>query len=395
MANEGKYPAAALVSVIIPAYNAQRFIERTLVSVLNQSHKEIEVIVVDDGSTDDTAAIVRRIGTGDSRIRLVQQKNAGVAAARNFGIQLSHGAYVAPVDADDLWHPSKLEKQLRVFDAGGNELGLVYTLYRTIDAEDRLILTPTRTHPAGWVFMQHLGQNFIGNGSSLLIRRDVLVERGGYSSRLRNSGAEGSEDFFLQLGIASKYRFGVVREHLVGYRRTPGNMSRDYVRMLISKQLALGSFVPICSEAVRPILLDVMLRNDIEIARLGLKTKRFAAVGRNTANLFWRSPARFAKLVDTFVSIALRKTKERFRTMDNDDGPGTEIARNFWTYKVDEFVFVHIGVNQEHRTLLESLATMDSDLGPGKAYLTAPPELGTLDTLIEYRNSNHLAAVET
>ncbi|RVC64827.1 glycosyltransferase family 2 protein [Mesorhizobium sp.] len=375
LAGNSQHSADALVAVIIPAYNAEPFIERTLASVLAQTHRNIEIIVVDDGSTDGTTSIVRRLADGDGRIKLIQQKNGGVASARNAGIRASKGIFIAPLDADDLWHPTKLEKQLRVFATAGNDLGLVYTLYRTIDADDMVVFTPKRTHPNGWVFMQHLGQNFIGNGSSPMFRRDVLFEMGGYSSRLRDSGAEGCEDFFIQQSIASKYRFGVVEEHLVGYRRTPGNMSADFVRMLISRRIVLESVLARCTEAVKPALLDAIFRTDVEIAKLGLMTRRFARVARHCANMLWRSPVQFAKLVAAFAAIFLRNAKRLLPRPENHDR-GSEIGRNFWNYSIHEFA--DCTENANHRVGLSNLALVDEKLGPSRAYLTRPPEQGTL-----------------
>ncbi|WP_292443698.1 glycosyltransferase family A protein [Mesorhizobium sp.] len=375
MTVEAQPSAPVLVAVIIPAYNAEAFIERTLSSVLAQTHKNLEIVVVDDGSTDGTVSIVRRLADRDRRIKLLQQKNGGVASARNAGVRASKAIYIAPTDADDLWHPTKLEKQLRVFAAAGNDLGLVYTLYRTIDANDMAIITSRRTHPDGWVFMRHLGQNFIGNGSSAMFRRDVLLEMGGYSSRLRESGAEGCEDFFLQLSIASKYRFGVIEEHLVGYRRTPGNMSRDFVRMLLSRRMILESFLARCAEDVKPVLLDLMFSNDVEIARLGLKTHRYAAVAMNCAKMLWLSPVQLPKLVNRFVAIFLRNVRQAARQPGSDDG-SSGIGKKFWDYATDEFV--DSGENANYRVVLDNLAAMDDRLGPNAAYLTQLPEQGAL-----------------
>ena len=379
---------AALVSVVIPAYDAEGFIERTLASILNQTYRNIEVIVVDDGSSDATVSIVRRHAVDDRRIRLISKENGGVASARNVGILASRGDYVAPADHDDLWHPTKLDKQLRVFAADNQELGLVYTLYRTIDNDDRLILTAKRADPSGWVFMQHLGQNFIGNGSSLMFRRNVLMEMGGYTSRLRDNGVQGSEDFFLQLSVASKYQFGVVREHLVGYRRTPGNMSRDFIRMLISRRMVLESFMQRATDEVRAVLVDVIFRNDVEIARLGLKSKRYAAVAKNSGILLMRSPLQFAKLVGALGSILLRKTKERVKP--EQQAVSSTSGRSFWDYDPGEFV--HSGENTAYRAVLDRFAAMDARLGPLGGYLNQPPEAGTIEAVRPATNARLMPA---
>jgi glycosyltransferase involved in cell wall biosynthesis len=107
-----------LVSVIVPAYNAASTVQETLHSVLAQTIARIEVIVVDDGSTADTAAAVVEIAAHDPRVRLERQPRCGVAVARNRAIQCASGEFIAPVDADDLWHPTKLERQLERFQGG-------------------------------------------------------------------------------------------------------------------------------------------------------------------------------------------------------------------------------------------------------------------------------------
>jgi glycosyltransferase involved in cell wall biosynthesis len=116
-----------LVSVVIPAYNSEGTISSTLESVLEQTYGNLDVVVIDDGSTDATPKNVRAFFS-DPRVRLIQQTNQGVVAARNPGVQETRGEFVAPCDADDLWHPTKIEKQMKVMHAGGEELALVYTL---------------------------------------------------------------------------------------------------------------------------------------------------------------------------------------------------------------------------------------------------------------------------
>ncbi|MBI4402274.1 MAG: glycosyltransferase family 2 protein, partial [Nitrospirae bacterium] len=121
------------VSVVIPLYNARDVIRHTIASVLAQTWKDYEIIVVDDGSTDGSGAVVRGIG---DHIRYVRQENAGVARARNRGIAESTGAAIALLDHDDLWHPTKLEKQVQVLERQP-EVGMVITDVAHIDREGR------------------------------------------------------------------------------------------------------------------------------------------------------------------------------------------------------------------------------------------------------------------
>lgn len=225
-----------LVSVVIPAYNAECTLGATLDSVCAQSHRALEIIVVDDGSTDATAEIAQVRATRDPRVRVLRTPNRGVAAARNAGIRASAGAFVAPVDADDLWHPDKIAHQLAAMLAGGDAIGFVYTPYRLIDAEDR-VLTSRADIVEGATFQRLLLLNFVGNGSALLIRRAAFDAVGGYDSHLRDEGVQGCEDYLLQLLIARHWKVACAPYYLTGYRRVAGAMSSDDLRMLRSKLL--------------------------------------------------------------------------------------------------------------------------------------------------------------
>ncbi|MCJ8280869.1 MAG: glycosyltransferase family 2 protein, partial [Rivularia sp. ALOHA_DT_140] len=118
------------VSVIIPAYNAMGFLPETLESVLQQTFTDFEILIINDGSSDDIVEWASKIS--DSRVRLITQINQGVSAARNTGIRNSQGEYIAFLDADDLWEPTKLEKQVNCLKANPG-VGLVYTWTTFID----------------------------------------------------------------------------------------------------------------------------------------------------------------------------------------------------------------------------------------------------------------------
>ena len=164
-----------LVSVVIPAHNAAATIGETLLSVRSQTHRMLEILVIDDGSTDGTADIVRAHAALDSRIRLVQLKNGGVAAARNRGIEEAAAGLVAFVDADDLWAPHKIEKQIAALRKEGPSVALVYTWWARIDAASRIT---TRCGPteAGDVLERLCLDNFVGNGSSILVTKADRIQ---------------------------------------------------------------------------------------------------------------------------------------------------------------------------------------------------------------------------
>lgn len=229
-----------LVSVIIPAYNAAAFIRETLESVLAQTHEQLEVIVVDDGSTDSTAQIVRAVAARDPRVVLLHQANGGVAAARNLAIAHSKGEFVAPIDADDVWFPQKIEKQLQRMQDAGPAVGFVYTSSVSIDEESLVIGVSPAGQIEGEVLRALVYRNFTGNASTPLIRRSCLDEVGGYDSELRAQGGQGCEDWDLALRCAAHCRFAVVPDYLVGYRRLTSSMSQNHGSMHKSYELVMA-----------------------------------------------------------------------------------------------------------------------------------------------------------
>lgn len=230
-----------LVSVIVPAFNAERTIDRTLFSVRAQTHRDLEIIVVNDGSTDGTGERVLAQAAEDSRIRLVTQANGGVAAARNRGVAESHSEFVAPIDADDLWHPEKIARQLAAI-VGRDEIGLVATAYCVIDEDDRVVAEIGGRPPRRTGFKDLCRRNFIGNGSSALMRRSVVEEVGGYDKTLRDRDGQGCEDLKLYLQIADGRKIAFLPDPLTAYRRGASNMSGDTAQMLRSFDMVADEF---------------------------------------------------------------------------------------------------------------------------------------------------------
>ena len=230
------------VSVIVPAYNAELTIDETLRSVRSQTYRNLEIIVVNDGSSDRTREIARSHALSDSRLRLIEQGNMGVASARNRGVQESTGPLIAPIDADDLWHPDKISRQFQLLRDAGDRVGLVYCWYATIDARSRVRSLNHRPTEEGEVIESMCARNLVGNGSSALMRKSAILEASGYDESLRARNAEGCEDYKLYFRIAEHHHFAVVRDHLTGYRQTKTNMSSDVLSMLRSRDLVAAEF---------------------------------------------------------------------------------------------------------------------------------------------------------
>lgn len=221
-----------IVTVVVPAYNARETIAHTLASIQAQSLREIEIRVVDDGSRDDTRAIVAGLAGQDPRIVLLAQANGGVARARNTGLAEASGRFAAFCDADDIWHPAKLERQVSSM-AAEPEAGLSYAWHRRIDPEDRLLAASATPRIEGWVLHRHLEWNFISNGSTVLVPTPLAREIG-FEPALHDAGNQGCEDYLFQLLIARQHRFVCVPAFLVGYRIGQGGMSRGVDRMIRS-----------------------------------------------------------------------------------------------------------------------------------------------------------------
>jgi glycosyltransferase involved in cell wall biosynthesis len=281
-----------LVSVVIPAHNAERFISRTLESALAQSYDPLEVVVVDDGSTDQTAILVEEAAARDNRIRLFRTQNSGVAAARNLGISEARGKLIAPLDADDLWHPEKIARQVRVMQTSSPRVGLVYCWSIEIDDND-FIITPlsclgSESTPQGRVTEELAKSNFLNSGSSPLIKRSCIDAVGGYDPTLRPHGAE---DWKLYLALSEICEFAAVPEYLVGYRRWSGSLSRNVTGMARSAQLvaswAFEKWPNLPEEVKRQSIYNL----NVHLARLAFDNNQFLVALKYHARAYGARPA--------------------------------------------------------------------------------------------------------
>jgi glycosyltransferase involved in cell wall biosynthesis len=235
MTDKQKVKDLPLVSVIIPAYNAEEFIERTLNSVLTQTYQNLEVLVINDGSQDKTVDKVQEMAKQDARIYLFQQTNLGVAAARNLGIEKARGEFIAPIDADDVWCPQNLEKHVNCLLNSDLSIGLTYAWSVDIDEKENFNGEFRASTIDGQVYTILLLHDFIANASSTMIRRSCLDKVGGYNCELKKQNAQGCEDWELYLRIAEHYEFRVIPEFLVGYRKLFNSMSSNVESMAKSR----------------------------------------------------------------------------------------------------------------------------------------------------------------
>jgi glycosyltransferase involved in cell wall biosynthesis len=287
---EARQPFSAqesLVTVIIPAYNAAATIGPTLASVLAQTHRRLEVIVVDDGSRDNTPELVSQLAERDPRIRLVRCANAGPAAARNTGIGHANGEFIAPIDADDLWHPTKIEKQLAIMQRKGSSVGAVTCWARAIDYRGQILFDLKTFDFRGEVFAPLILWNFVQSGS-LLFRRSLAVDFGGYDTSLPRQAPV--EDFKFNLDLAERCDFDFIPEFLFGWTMRQGSRSTDTSEMLRSRSLVVDRARAHHPELPAYLFRWASARNDRECSRVYLERRQFLRGMKLTIRAALRDP---------------------------------------------------------------------------------------------------------
>ena len=205
-----------LISVIIPAYNAEKTIKKTIHSVLNQTFSDFELIVINDGSQDSTLEIVSSIS--DPRIQVFSYPHIGSNPTRNRGFSHSVGEFLAFLDADDLWTADKLEAQLKALQTHP-QAAVAYSWTDFIDESDQSLNQGCHITENGNVFAQLLLTCFVVSGSNPLIRRQAFIEVGGFDDLL-----PASQDFDLYLRLAARYEYVAVTSPQVLYRMSSNSM---------------------------------------------------------------------------------------------------------------------------------------------------------------------------
>ncbi|MGB7443735.1 MAG: glycosyltransferase [Coleofasciculaceae cyanobacterium] len=201
----------AVISVIIPVYNGEKTIEKTIESVLQQTFRDFELIVINDGSEDATIEVISTFQ--DHRLRLFSYLQLGASASRNRGIKLATGDYITFLDADDLWKTDKLEAQLKALQDNPHA-AVAYSWTDYIDEQGNFLYPGKRVNFRGDVYSQILVSDFLENGSNALIRKQALTElKSGFDESL-----QGGEDWDILIRLAAKYQFVLVPSPQVLYR---------------------------------------------------------------------------------------------------------------------------------------------------------------------------------
>lgn len=217
------------VSVILPVYNAAATLNATIRSILDQTFCSFELVVIDDGSTDDSLVRLQHHAASDDRIRLISRKNDGVSSARNLGVEMAQASLVAFIDADDIWHPRKLADHAALHcdePRVAASYARIAFMERYADGLDGA-RTVSSLGPSCLALTDVLGENPVCTASNLVVRRDWFRDTGGFDEQL--SFAEDQE--FIARLVAMGGHIKGIDAVLTGYRFSPDGLSANYAKM--------------------------------------------------------------------------------------------------------------------------------------------------------------------
>lgn len=224
------------VSIILPTHNRAHFIKKSIKSVLAQTYNQYELIIIDDGSTDDTERIIQDIK--DERLIYIKHPHQkGANAARNTGIQHAKGEYIAFQDSDDIWSETKLEKQMKAFQQTPSNVGVVYTAFWRVKGCRRKYIPPKSLKiKEGNIFHSLLKKSFIGTPSAL-IRRECLRKAGWFDENMPRL-----QDWEFFLRISQHYEFKLIDEPLFTSYTLKDSISRNFYAYIKAIEIIHNEF---------------------------------------------------------------------------------------------------------------------------------------------------------
>lgn len=290
------------ISVVINTYNSARFVRETINTVLKQTFSDFELIIIDDGSQDETLELISTIQ--DSRIQVHAYANGGIAKSRNRGLSHASGEYIAYLDHDDLWHERKLEAQLAAL-ALNPQATLAYSWLEIMDESGQFVRFGPQIKVSGQVYEKFLAKNLLYTASNPLMRRDALVSIGGFDETIY-----GADDWDLFLRLAEKYEFVVSPYYHIRYRVVRGSGSASVLKIergclqVIAKafQTAPPELQPIKQAALGTVYQYLCFRTLEEMAG---RSSGLAAL-----NYLWKSYRNQSSLwgIEPLVKVVLKSS---------------------------------------------------------------------------------------
>ena len=283
-----------LVSCILTTYNRGSLIKRSLESIINQTYKNIEILIVDDCSPDNTKEVIK--GYSDSRIKYLRNKtNKGLAQARNTGMENSTGEFIAFLDDDDEWLPEKIEKQLEIFkNSNLTNLGMVSCGIRRINGED--IIEQKEEHRGNLIDKMIIDQPLVGNGSCVMIKKEMYDKYGGFDTRYKR-GIDGY--YFTK--VARYYEIDFAEQILVNYYEDASDRITGFQNLEKVKQALKGEFLLLDN------IKDLIDKYPKEKTRLNYRIGNYYAIlgeYKNATRYYYKSVGKYLTLRN-YILLAL------------------------------------------------------------------------------------------
>ena len=303
-----------LVTVVVPAYNRAHLIGRAITSVLSQTYRYFEVIVVDDGSTDNLAEAVKSFF--DERLHYIRHdKNRGGSAARNTGIASAKGEYIAFLDSDDEWFPDKLEKQIEIFQKSSNEVGIVYTGWRWILEMNGKIIQDKVPTQGGNIHQLLLETDCIGSMSTPLIRTDAIRRIGGFDENL-----PARQDWDLWIRLSEKCTIQFIPEVLVNYYLREESISASNRNKIIGTEYVLNKYKHEFDKSSRLLvshlqLLTILYLLEGEVRKARSYNLQSVRLGKDFKT-FWKASVHY--LISFLSRSLIKKYFALMRLIDKD-----------------------------------------------------------------------------
>lgn len=296
-----------LVSIVMPAYNAASTIAESISSVLGQTYDRWELIVVNDGSTDETSSAVAPF-LSDKRICLIKQENAGVAAARNRGIKQSSGEFVSFLDADDLWVKNKTARQLEMFrNSDDPALGLVYSRYASFCTS--LSYAQSRNDDAYFAYLapklRIMVYDFIAT-STVMTTSAVISNVGLFDETL-----SGTEDWDLWIRILSGYSVGLVDETLMMYRENPQGLSKNFQKHHAEEWKVLDKHVIGNSSLISDICAKSLFYHQMKLLSHYYAERQYLYFFRELLSSFKKNPGHYLSPSNVRDTLSILMNRHR------------------------------------------------------------------------------------
>lgn len=316
-------------TVVMPVYNTQKYVHKAIQSVLDQSYRGFELLVIDDQGTDGSIDICRRFS--DPRIRIISQENRGLAGARNTGVRQARGKYIAFLDSDDFWHPEKLDRH-KVHLDDNPSVGVSYAASRLISEDGKHLSLAQRPKLLGVNAATIFLRNPVGNGSSPVIRRETLAEishQGERSGELNyfDETFRQSEDIecWIRIALNTDWKFEGIQGELTYYRINENGLSANVIRqyetwLRVRENVRAYSpkFARKWETAAEAYQLRYLARRSIRMHERGLAMKLILQAIRRAPQILFTDPLKTISTLSAAICLrclpasAFFKLKMRF-----------------------------------------------------------------------------------